>query len=40
MIGVLGTTPNKTSNFRIIVQKQANKLFDRNAIKGTIRNVG
>ena len=40
MVGILGLSPNKTSNFRLLVQKQQNKIYDRSPINGLIVNQG
>jgi hypothetical protein len=40
MIGVLGLTPNVTSNFRLMVHNQKTKIYDRTPVRGFIPNVG
>lgn len=40
MLGVLGLTRNMASNFRIMVQRQQNKLYDRSPIVDAINVTG
>ena len=40
MVGILGLTPNITTNFRMIVQKQYNKLYSNNPVAGFLSDIG
>lgn len=40
MLGVVGLTPGATSNFRIIIHREKNKLASSAPIKGFIPEIG